>query len=262
MSAAEPIDAKFKQRVRFSPIFEAMPRGAASRSQDTLLHGPRGQLLEASIKTRIEDGQDSRDEWRDAETELLNREQGPAVVYRDGSWEWWRDGKLDRAKGPAVFLSEEREDWLDPAGQGWGDAIETRLWFKNGQLHRLDGPAVIESGDDGAVESGEHFYREGELHRTDGPAFVRHYADDPSLELWFQQGELHRVDGPAVFFSDGRAAWLRDGKLDRHDGPALIVPETVRGSFPIDGLDVVEPGSQRWYRDGQWISEPDSPTSA
>lgn len=50
--------------------------------------------------------------WADSTRSLLHREDGPAVIYKDG------------------------------AGQSWRG---TEQWFYNNRLHRLDGPAVVRS---------------------------------------------------------------------------------------------------------------------
>lgn len=55
----------------------------------------------------------------------LHREDGPAIEYADGTKEWRRNGKLHREDGPAI-------EWEDG----------TRRWFVKGKLHREDGPAV------------------------------------------------------------------------------------------------------------------------
>jgi hypothetical protein len=55
----------------------------------------------------------------------LHRAGGPAVEYYNGHKEWYRNGKLHRVNGPAIEYSD---------GQ--------REWFLNGNPHRADGPAV------------------------------------------------------------------------------------------------------------------------
>jgi len=49
----------------------------------------------------------------------------PAIVYFDGTKEWWLNGKAHRTDGPAIEY---------PDG--------TKYWYLNDFLHRLDGPAV------------------------------------------------------------------------------------------------------------------------
>lgn len=56
----------------------------------------------------------------------LHREDGPAVVWKNGTKEWYANGKLHRENGPAI-------EWT--AG--------SMEWFFIGKLHRIDGPAII-----------------------------------------------------------------------------------------------------------------------
>ena len=55
----------------------------------------------------------------------LHREDGPAVVWCDGTHKWWQNGKLHREDGPAIVRTD-----------GY------REWWQNDQRHRIDGPAV------------------------------------------------------------------------------------------------------------------------
>lgn len=55
----------------------------------------------------------------------LHRENGPAVIYPDGSELWFLNNLQHRENGPAV----ERPNGF-------------RSWHVNGKLHREDGPAV------------------------------------------------------------------------------------------------------------------------
>lgn len=97
--------------------------------------------------------------------------------------EWYLDGKLHRADGPAV---EQVNGY--------------KAWYIKGQRHRVDGPAV---------ERGRYkaWYINGERHRVDGPATVYSNGD----RLWFFKGRLHREDGPAVEYTDGSKKWCYNG---------------------------------------------------
>ena len=77
----------------------------------------------------------------------LHREDGPAVIQRDGSKEWYLNGELHREDGPAIEYSDG-----------------AKCWYRNGKLHREDGPAVI-------YQNGTRkWLLNGMPHRTDGPA--------------------------------------------------------------------------------------------
>ena len=80
-------------------------------------------------------------------TDILHREDGPAMEYTNGHKAWYKEGKLHREDGPAV-------EYIDGA----------KSWFINDKRHREDGPAIIHA--DGT----KAWYKEGMLHREDGPA--------------------------------------------------------------------------------------------
>lgn len=104
----------------------------------------------------------------EAESVALD-DQPTSVEAPDGTEEWWSNGRLHRADGPAVVFS-----------------TGTQQWYSEGLKHRSDGPAVIFS--DGA----EAWYHYGRLHRGDGPAYT---SPDGTAE-WWSDGRRHRDDGP------------------------------------------------------------------
>ena len=55
----------------------------------------------------------------------LHREDGPAVMWRDGSLEWYHNGLRHREDGPAAEYADG-----------------TRLWYLNGRPHRTNGPTI------------------------------------------------------------------------------------------------------------------------
>lgn len=56
-----------------------------------------------------------------------HREDGPAVIWADGTKVWYKNGKEHRADGPAY--------------EGYDGTLE---WWVNGIYHREDGPAYFE----------------------------------------------------------------------------------------------------------------------
>lgn len=56
----------------------------------------------------------------------FHREDGPAIIYFNGTQEWYQIGKLHRINGPAIIYADGRQ-----------------AWCVNGNLHRTDGPAII-----------------------------------------------------------------------------------------------------------------------
>jgi len=76
----------------------------------------------------------------------VHREDGPAIMYNDGSEEWFLNGKLHREDGPAI------------TGSG------VLQWYFEGKLHRENGPAIDNAN------GLKLWYNHGDLHREDGPA--------------------------------------------------------------------------------------------
>jgi len=80
---------------------------------------------------------------------IKHREYGPAIIWDDGSQEWWINGKSHREDGPAVIWAHGSQSWWindnlhreDGPASIWADG--TQQWWINGKLHREDGPAWI-----------------------------------------------------------------------------------------------------------------------
>lgn len=59
---------------------------------------------------------------------FLHSEDGPSIIYNDGSFCWYRNGYRHRDGGPTlVFFGE----------------YACEYWYKNGLIHREDGPAFF-----------------------------------------------------------------------------------------------------------------------
>ena len=77
-----------------------------------------------------------------------HRLDGPAVERKDGTKQWWVNGKQHRLDGPAVEFEDGSKHWFinDKRHRLDGPAIEdadgTKWWWVNDELHRLDGPAI------------------------------------------------------------------------------------------------------------------------
>lgn len=218
--------------------------------------------------------------------EQIHRDDGPAIIQKDGSRKWYKDNELHRDDGPAIELSSG-----------------TKAWYKDGERHRDDGPAVIHS-------SGvKKWYKNGWLHRDDGPAYENgkgykewwwygkpisqeehenlqriHKIDkelprqdvlnlesqwflrgptmfvDPATKIktWRYEGTLHRVSGPAVVYPDGREGWWWYGQRHRDGGPAMIWPDGTEewyqnGKLHRDGGPAIthQSGSKEWWVNGK-----------
>ena len=62
--------------------------------------------------------------FSDKSLTIRHREDGPAVESKDGTKEWYRDGKYHREDGPALECS-----------------TGSKFWCRNAKYHREDGPA-------------------------------------------------------------------------------------------------------------------------
>jgi len=110
----------------------------------------------------------------------------PAVVWGDGTKEWYSDGLLSRDPdlGPAKI-----------------DANGSYAYILDGKLNRLDGPATEN------INGSQGWFVYGGLHRKceDGPA-VTHA--DGGIEYW-ENGQKHNLYGPAIIYPDGEEEyWL------------------------------------------------------
>ena len=77
-----------------------------------------------TLKYRIAMSRDGTRRYYNAAGQL-RREEGPAIVYKDGTEKWYQNGVLHREEGPAIIYSNG-----------------TKIWFKQGKRHRTDGPAA------------------------------------------------------------------------------------------------------------------------
>jgi hypothetical protein len=176
--------------------------------------------------------------------------------------EWKKDGKLDRANGPAEFSRNTTTG-----------VVTDEAWYKDGKEDRADGPAEIWRHPETGFVTLEKWYKDGK--QIAPPPLALVYAADPvpkaveckpsttqidghqvttacapenlgSYQEWRKDGKLDRADGPASIIR-GRTGtvlsefWYRDGKLDRADGPAIIDRDAATGL-------VIE---QHWFKDGQ-----------
>jgi hypothetical protein len=117
--------------------------------------------------------------------EDLKKSMPNRIIRKNGTKEWYKEGKLHREGGPAIEC---------PHIGKW--------WYRKGQLYREDGPAI--EYPDGRKE----WYMEGQLHCENGPAIER----IDGLKMWYRKGQLHREDGPAIEYRDGTGIWYKEGR--------------------------------------------------
>ena len=109
------------------------------------------------MESRITFDENETKRWVNEEGQF-HRDDGPAVIWPDGTKIWFQNDKKHRDNGPAVI---------------WADGTEE--WFLNGQLHRENGPALM-------WENGTKIWcQNGFAHREDGPAVI---CANGSVEWW------------------------------------------------------------------------------
>jgi len=62
------------------------------------------------LKEPPEIDEDGSKVWRDKEGRL-HRENGPAIIWKDGSMFWYKNGKLHRENGPASQYANGTNYW-------------------------------------------------------------------------------------------------------------------------------------------------------
>lgn len=211
---------------------------------------------------------------------IRHREDGPAVVDKQGNKFWWYQNKKHRLDGPAVEYSNGQvEYWID----------DSRYITKESYLKKIEelktmfspkkpleetgglGVPVFEEEEDVPddfigccyIEEYKGYYwltEFQERHRVDGPAIIL----DNGHKEWFLNDHPHRVDGPAIERADGvKEFWLNGTKYSEEkylDHPEVImafqktkakpklehkitVPETKKEELKKVPDDVVRPAS-------------------
>jgi len=64
--------------------------------------------------------------WCKEGTNILHREDGPAIEFVDGTKHWYQNDMWHRADGPAIENNSGHKEW-----------------YQSEKCHRTDGPAVI-----------------------------------------------------------------------------------------------------------------------
>lgn len=187
----------------------------------------------------------------------LHRDDGPAIIYRNGTEMWYIDGELHRADDePAIIKLNGFQAWYQNGQRHRkiGPAVVTELgdqhWYKYGVHHRKNGPAIVlKSGQREWYVRGIAMDRDGEPNRIfsdgqqewamtfDGEAGDSDFEDAESIEHPGRYHLLHRTDGPAVIFPDGDHAYYVEGVL-----------HSIKGKRPAI---TYEDGTQEYYHHGR-----------
>jgi len=109
-----------------------------------------------------------------------HRENGPAVIMRNGTIMYFKHGVLHREDGPAVLNINQKKI----------------SWYKDGKLHREDGPAFLGSNWHSGLTQ-ITFFIEGKKHRLDGPAEIEK-LQNITVKEYYIKGERLQHDNKVV----------------------------------------------------------------
>lgn len=199
----------------------------------------------------------------------ISRLNGPAIIRKDGSQEWWINGLRHREDGPAIDNADGSFCYYikDKKHRSNGEICEYNAsegissYYEKGNLHRIDGPA--EHNKD---YSSQRWYFHGKLHNENGPAISNNIVDinrweqikgsnvfnskfppcRKLIEGWFIKGKPHRIGAPALITESKELVWSKDGKLFREDLSLPVIDgQGIRGNMSA----WVDSDSQ-FHRDG------------
>jgi hypothetical protein len=170
--------------------------------------------------------------WHNKAGELHRDNDLPAIVYTNGSQQWYQNDYLHRDNDkPAIITRFGDNYWYqhdklhrDNDKPAVVEANGSQEWYQNGKIHRdNDKPAVIQAN------GTQRWYQNGELHRdNDKPATILANGE----QYWYQHGLRHRDnDLPAAVYFDGAKEWYKDGRPYKFyrgdDKPAVVAPDSV-----------------------------------
>jgi hypothetical protein len=189
-----------------------------------------------------------------------HREDGPAIIFSDGTKFWEYRGMLHRTNGPAIeFSSGAKEYWLSDRRYKFAayqnaimrlDDLKMEIIAKNPTVtgvmiddkNRVEAQPIVASLQEKDPVGTWRKYLSHSLHCEDGPAVVypngrKEYwihgvkqdrpvtkviLTDTGFTVWKDdQGAFHRIGGPA-FITNNAEEWYQNGVLHREGGPAVI----------------------------------------
>lgn len=183
----------------------------------------------------------------------IHRQDGPAVIYEDGTQEWWLEGRRHRYDGPAIYNPDKKLSIYIKHGKienqlstYYGSSIEMYVEpdkiiealskitniseyipsktekIKNKTCFYENGMLVYEIYE----KSSQNFYKYGVKHSVKTPAVI----DNVNLqEIWYYYGMLHNDKDPAYIHVTPKYTyymWYQFGRLQSiDDDPAYIKVE-------------------------------------
>jgi hypothetical protein len=147
---------------------------------------------------------------------ILHNDSGPAVVWSDGSVEYFQHGLIHNENGPAL---------VEHTGN-----YTRSMWYLNGNLHREDGPA-IEHIDNKSNKNYYEYWINGKKHRLGGPAIIH----PSNTEIWYCEGVIERTDGPAIINRNGASDVGKQWFIRNRDVTKIYKRWSRRRNIEMDG---------------------------
>lgn len=151
----------------------------------------------------------------------IHCDDGPAIIWADGTREWVVNGQHHREDGPAIEQKVK---------SGWGS------WYKHGKLHRLDGPAEIfclREGDQYLTY--KNWFKEGQLHREDGPAaIIENQEGDVVARQYFKDGLEYDFTGLEEENMKERYFYQLDENVDSEEMALSLAAEELSDAIDVN----------------------------
>jgi hypothetical protein len=217
----------------------------------------------------------------------LHKEDGPAVIYKNGREEWYINGKRHREDGPAVDAQKikiwykkglrHREDDL-PALITFYSKNNLKVWYKEGLKHRKSPLPAVEYYKEEKVSRTE-WWNYGVLKETKDDEVVIVYENDIAKSIrtkdsysefegkdvvylsnkkgkfWFKNNKLHRDEYylPAAIYYSDVVIWYQHGLKTRTHGPAMEFADGTKKWYLWDKLHRIDgPAIERPNGDNEW----------
>lgn len=159
----------------------------------------------------------------------IHRDDGPAVLRRDGSEAYYQHNLIGRIDGGFSVTV------MDEEGR-----VKTQMTHRNGKLQSENGkPALVEytyaEGGLTPIITSHYYYQEDQLSRSGAPAIevyqnkTKSGKDAQKPQIIYAEfrdmrfGGLHRLGGPAVISATLKEYYYAN-KRHREDGPAVEGP--------------------------------------
>ena len=156
---------------------------------------------------------------------------GQNISYDDAGVAWYHDPNHDN---PYLIHADLMPAIIFRDG--------SHAWVKNGQLHRWGGPAIEDRSGAGIQYWLNNIYLSEEEYTECICDEIEPIAESVGLVYYKRDSKIvHRKNGPAVFLHDGTRMWYQNDVLHREDGPAVegnnFESYWIEGSGPYDGPD-------------------------